>query len=590
MTQGLQISMQMTGTDTLLKSDSSALTEAEPDGQDSIFGELLGSMVQPAKSGQTDKAARQLPAGISVLSELSRALLQATEQETTPELATIETDDNSMLTASILEQIALKGAAQPEAEGTDSKMLSGVNQMPGEEEGESLTQVENDVASDNAGIAKQIAAKQIAASDEAAQLTKTGLSPSGNQLSLNTLANIAGEKATETDQAHSKAAKAQSNAGLSDKVAEKQQFTGNSILSSLTNKDKPDPTIPQPPVIDTSEGADSDALIIEHGMTAEPEAGQLELSAQLQLPDADTATPVKLATVDKAIKKQAAADLTEQQVKATGSVHSLVTPAAAEHGSLSVKAAEHDSLNNTTPGTDKAMTGALPEKSPSAKGSSADSEQASQQQQRQQQMAQQFNDKQMHEGNITANSKNSAEPATLRHDAMFSNSLQTAEQRQVRNITEAQKQPAGQLKQSLNLLQQDAATNLRERVNLMVRQNIQVAEIRLDPAGLGQMQIKIDMQQEQAAVQFIVQQPQAKELLEQQLPRLREMLQQQGIILSEGNVQQQSQQQERQLAQQHSQDNGARQQGADELPEGHHADSAVQVTANVSERLVDYYA
>lgn len=142
---------------------------------------------------------------------------------------------------------------------------------------------------------------------------------------------------------------------------------------------------------------------------------------------------------------------------------------------------------------------------------------------------------------------------------------------------------SAKLKQ-LNLQQQDAAGQLRERVQLMVRQNIQVAEIRLDPAELGQMQIRINLQQEQASVQFIVQQQQAKELLEQQMPRLRDMLQQQGIQLGEGQVQQQSRQQ---------QDAEQRQRANAEGPLGTLEDEVTarqQLDVKHSERLVDYYA
>lgn len=142
---------------------------------------------------------------------------------------------------------------------------------------------------------------------------------------------------------------------------------------------------------------------------------------------------------------------------------------------------------------------------------------------------------------------------------------------------------SARLKQ-LNLQQQDAAGQLRERVQVMVRQNIQVAEIRLDPAELGQMQIRINLQQEQASVQFIVQQQQAKELLEQQMPRLREMLQQQGIQLGEGQVQQQ--------AKQHTQDERGQRSQASERAEDEPATGAItqQIKVPLSERLVDYYA
>lgn len=141
---------------------------------------------------------------------------------------------------------------------------------------------------------------------------------------------------------------------------------------------------------------------------------------------------------------------------------------------------------------------------------------------------------------------------------------------------------SAKLKQ-LNLQQQDATLQLRERVHLMVRQNIQVAEIRLDPAELGQMQIRLNLQQEQASVQFIVQQQAAKELLEQQMPRLREMLQQQGIQLGEGQVQQQERQQSGQTGQ-------GPQQGTELADAVDDALPAQQIQVKLSERLVDYYA
>ena len=143
-----------------------------------------------------------------------------------------------------------------------------------------------------------------------------------------------------------------------------------------------------------------------------------------------------------------------------------------------------------------------------------------------------------------------------------------------------------QLKQ-VNLLAQNAAGQLNERINLMLRQNIQVAEIRLDPAELGQMQIRVNLQQEQASVQFIVQQQHAKELLEQQMPRLRDMLQQQGIQLGEGQVQQQRQG-----------DNQAGSRRDGHAGNGHAGNeqtieeqaTTVQLDVKLSERIVDYYA
>lgn len=144
---------------------------------------------------------------------------------------------------------------------------------------------------------------------------------------------------------------------------------------------------------------------------------------------------------------------------------------------------------------------------------------------------------------------------------------------------------AAQLKQ-LNLQQQDAAGQLRERVQLMVRQNIQFAEIRLDPAELGQMQIRINLQQEQATVQFIVQQQHAKELLEQQMPRLRELLQQQGMQLGEGQVQQQAKEDRQSAGQQAEQG----QTQSTQVSEQDEATQTLTVQLKHNDRLVDYYA
>lgn len=177
-----------------------------------------------------------------------------------------------------------------------------------------------------------------------------------------------------------------------------------------------------------------------------------------------------------------------------------------------------------------------------------------------------------------------SEAVAARMDAAtMASALQSGEQTKASQVS---KSVTEQLKQ-VNLLAQNAAGQLKERINLMVRQNIQVAEIRLDPADLGQMQIRVNLQQEQATVQFIVQQQHAKELLEQQMPRLREMLQQQGIQLGEGQVQQQRQGD----SQASSQGNGRA--GAGHGDQGQATDehaTAVQLEVKLSERLVDYYA
>ncbi len=99
---------------------------------------------------------------------------------------------------------------------------------------------------------------------------------------------------------------------------------------------------------------------------------------------------------------------------------------------------------------------------------------------------------------------------------------------------------------TLYLQEPQAAAQLKDRVMYQVQQKIQTAEIRLAPEELGSVQIKVNLQQDQLSVQFVVQQAQAKEALEQQMPRLKELLQQQGVELTDSQVSQQQQQQQQQ--------------------------------------------
>lgn len=112
MSQGLQFNLLSGSPDIMLKADG-ATAEVETQEQALVFGQMLGEIVQPGKKG-TEGMLRQLPAGISVLSEVSQALLMATETEHKD----CEAGDSS-LTESLLGQIALKAVkhdAKPEAD------------------------------------------------------------------------------------------------------------------------------------------------------------------------------------------------------------------------------------------------------------------------------------------------------------------------------------------------------------------------------------------------------------------------------------------------------------------------------------------
>ncbi|MCU7906421.1 MAG: flagellar hook-length control protein FliK [Candidatus Thiodiazotropha sp. (ex Epidulcina cf. delphinae)] len=63
-----------------------------------------------------------------------------------------------------------------------------------------------------------------------------------------------------------------------------------------------------------------------------------------------------------------------------------------------------------------------------------------------------------------------------------------------------------------------------ERIQWMVGQNIQQAEIKLTPPNLGPLEIKISLHNDQASVSFVAAQAPTRDALEASIPRLREML------------------------------------------------------------------
>ncbi|MFM2478330.1 flagellar hook-length control protein FliK [Celerinatantimonas sp. MCCC 1A17872] len=82
------------------------------------------------------------------------------------------------------------------------------------------------------------------------------------------------------------------------------------------------------------------------------------------------------------------------------------------------------------------------------------------------------------------------------------------------------------------------SSELNERINYMVSNKLQSADIRLDPGHLGAMQIRLNLNHDQAQVQIHVHNPQAREMLEQSMPKLRDMLAQQGIQLGQSQINQ----------------------------------------------------
>ena len=86
------------------------------------------------------------------------------------------------------------------------------------------------------------------------------------------------------------------------------------------------------------------------------------------------------------------------------------------------------------------------------------------------------------------------------------------------------------------------APALGSRIVTMVADNIQQAEIHLDPPELGSLEIKLQVSQEQTTIQVQAQSPQVRDVLEANAQRLRDALAEQGLELAGFDVSQQQSQ------------------------------------------------
>ncbi|MCF5898828.1 flagellar hook-length control protein FliK [Aeromonas veronii] len=145
----------------------------------------------------------------------------------------------------------------------------------------------------------------------------------------------------------------------------------------------------------------------------------------------------------------------------------------------------------------------------------------------------------------TTSSSESGPSQTVQHGQNSQTQPQVADSRAPAAETTLRREP--QNLPHLKLASQEAPAELHQKVNVMLAEKLQQAEIQLDPLGLGKMKIQIQMGADsQANVHFVVQHGQTREMLEQAMPRLRDMLAGQGIQLGQTQVQQQSQQQQQQ--------------------------------------------
>ena len=86
----------------------------------------------------------------------------------------------------------------------------------------------------------------------------------------------------------------------------------------------------------------------------------------------------------------------------------------------------------------------------------------------------------------------------------------------------------------------DWGKDLGDQIVWMNNKTIPAAEIKLNPAHLGPISVRIDVNQDQASILFTAQHAEVKEAIEASIPKLREMLGTQQLNLINVNISQNS--------------------------------------------------
>lgn len=128
-----------------------------------------------------------------------------------------------------------------------------------------------------------------------------------------------------------------------------------------------------------------------------------------------------------------------------------------------------------------------------------------------------------------------------RHDQTYSATLRDVAQIQGEQSKQIQlNQFESKFEKAINIAKPEGHQQLAEKVRWMVNTKNLVAEIRLDPAELGSVHVKVAMSGESATVNFVVQSQLARDAVDTATPRLREMLAEKGIELDQSSVRQES--------------------------------------------------
>ena len=142
--------------------------------------------------------------------------------------------------------------------------------------------------------------------------------------------------------------------------------------------------------------------------------------------------------------------------------------------------------------------------------------------------------------------------------------------------------------ETIAIYRKDFADAVKDKVMVMINQKIQQVEIQLDPPEMGNIHVRVNLQNEQAAVQFIVQNQQAKEALEQNMGKLRDMLAENGVDVGDANIEQRQAKEQNSDGFEQANHSGTN----EESGEGNFSenDNVVLDVVKASSTGVDYYA
>lgn len=127
-----------------------------------------------------------------------------------------------------------------------------------------------------------------------------------------------------------------------------------------------------------------------------------------------------------------------------------------------------------------------------------------------------------------------------------------------------------------------------KRIQFMLNNNMQHAELRLDPPELGQVNVRIQFNSDQANIMFTSANAQVRDAIESAVPRLKELFSDSGMNL--GNVDVSSfQQQQKQFDREAQQGQASRYQ-LDNAEATEDVLAATRPSAYTSDQLVDFYA